>query len=123
MEQQYRATVFLKFSMKPEKMKELGFDIEMPPSGFLYDDLLALLNGEEGVTVVESAVVKECTPLPTPMEVVQTILGFLLSYRVSAYILSVRIRGLSSGPFINGAIHILFTSSFPASFLNGCHLQ
>jgi hypothetical protein len=73
MEQQYRATVFLKFSMRPEKMKELGFDIEMPPSGFLYDDLLALLNGEEGVTVVESAIVKECSPLPTPMEVIQTI--------------------------------------------------
>jgi hypothetical protein len=35
MEQQYRATVFLKFSMKPEKMKELGFDIEMPPSDFV----------------------------------------------------------------------------------------
>mgnify|MGYP006280635569 CR=1 FL=1 len=73
MEQQYRATVFIKFSMKPEKMKELGFDIEMPPSGFLYDDLLQLIDGSEGVTVVESAVVKECTPLPRPLEVIQTI--------------------------------------------------
>ena len=73
MEQQYRATVFLKFSMKQEKIKELGFDIEMPPSGFLYDDLVQLLNGEDGVTVVESVVVKECTPLPTPMEVTQTL--------------------------------------------------
>lgn len=72
MDQQYRATVFLKFSMKPEKMKELGFDIEMPPAGFLYDDLMCLLNGEDGVTVVESAIVKECSPLPTPLEVIQT---------------------------------------------------
>lgn len=73
MDQQYRATIFLKFSISKEKEKELGFDIEMPPSGFLYDDLMQLLNGDEGVVVVESAVVKECSPLPTPMEVVQTI--------------------------------------------------
>ena len=65
---QYRATVFLRFAIDDKKMKESGLDIEMPPSGFLYDDLIQLLNGEEGVTVVESAVVKECTPLPTPVE-------------------------------------------------------
>lgn len=54
-------------------MKELGFDIDMPPSGFLYDDLMCLLNGEEGVTVVESAIVKECTPLSVPLEVIQSL--------------------------------------------------
>ena len=68
MMRQYRATVFLKFAMDDKKMKESGLDIEMPPAGFLYDDLIQLLNGEEGVTVVESAVVKECAPLPNPME-------------------------------------------------------
>ena len=73
MEQQYRATVFIKFHLKKDKMKEMGFDIEMPPSGFLYDDIIALLDGEDGVSVVESAIVKECSPLPTPLEVVQTI--------------------------------------------------
>lgn len=72
---QYRATVFLKFSMDDKKMKESGLDIDMPPSGFLYDDLIQLLNGDEGVTVVESAVIKECTPLPNPiqLEVKQTL--------------------------------------------------
>lgn len=72
---QYRATVFLRFAVDEKKMKESGLDIEMPPAGFLYDDLIQLLNGEEGVTVVESAVVKECTPLPNPMalEVKQTL--------------------------------------------------
>ena len=72
---QYRATVFLRFAIDDKKMKESGLDIEMPPAGFLYDDLIQLLNGEDGVTVVESAVVKECTPLPNPMalEVKQTL--------------------------------------------------
>jgi hypothetical protein len=65
---QYRATVFLKFAIDDKKMKESGLDIEMPPAGFLYDDLIQLLNGEDGVTVVESAVVKECAPLPNAIE-------------------------------------------------------
>lgn len=75
MMKQYRATVFLRFAIDDEKIKESGLDIEMPPSGFLYDDLIQLLNGEEGVTVVESAVIKECTPLPNPiqLEVKQTL--------------------------------------------------
>jgi len=75
MMKQYRATVFLRFAIDDKKMKESGLDIEMPPAGFLYDDLIQLLNGEDGVTVVESAVVKECTPLPNAMhlEVKQTL--------------------------------------------------
>ncbi len=72
---QYRATVFLRFAIDEKKMKESGLDIEMPPAGFLYDDLIQLLNGDEGVTVVESAVVKECAPLPNSiaLEVKQTL--------------------------------------------------
>jgi hypothetical protein len=75
MMKQYRATVFLKFYLDDKKVKESGLDIEMPPAGFLYDDLIQLLNGDEGVTVVDSAVVKECTPLPnsTQLEVKQTL--------------------------------------------------
>lgn len=67
-EREFRATVFLRFSVSDEKMKEYGFDVEMPPAGFLYDDIMTLLDGDEGVIVVGSAVVKECTPLPTHQE-------------------------------------------------------
>jgi hypothetical protein len=76
MKHDYRATVFIKFSTTDEAMKKFGMDsVEMPASGFLHDDLLQLLDGEDGVCVVESVVVKECQPLPTPLEfkVVQTI--------------------------------------------------
>jgi hypothetical protein len=75
MKHQYRATVFLRFSVDEKKMKEFALDIEMPPAGFLHDDLITLLDGEDGVTVVESVVIKECTPLPTPLdlEVTQTL--------------------------------------------------
>lgn len=72
---QYRANVFIKFSVDDSKMKEHGLDVEMPPAGFLHDDLIALVDGEDGVTVVESVVVKDCVPLPTSLEyeVVQTL--------------------------------------------------
>lgn len=65
----FRATAFIKFSVDETKMKELGLDIEMPPAGFLHDDIMTLLDGEEGVSAVESVVIKECTPLPTHLEV------------------------------------------------------
>lgn len=71
----FRATAFIKFSVDETKMKEFGLDIEMPPAGFLHDDIMTLLDGEEGVSAVESVVIKECAPLPTSLqlEVVQTI--------------------------------------------------
>lgn len=65
---QYRATVFLKFGIDDTKMQATGLDIDMPPSGFLYDDLIRILNGEHGVTIVEAAVVKDCAPLSNPIQ-------------------------------------------------------
>lgn len=66
---EFRATAFIKFSVDETKMKEHGFDIDMPPAGFLHDDIMTLLDGQEGVSAVESVVIKECTPLPTHLEV------------------------------------------------------
>lgn len=75
MKHHYRATAFFRFSIDDERMKEVGLDIEMPASGVLHDDLIELLDANEGVVKVESVVVKECAPLPTALgefEVVQT---------------------------------------------------
>lgn len=68
MKHSYRATVFLKFSYTDEQLKESGLDIGIPASGLLHDELLELLDGEEGVVEVESVVVKHCAPLPTALE-------------------------------------------------------
>lgn len=76
MKHNYRATAFLRFSIDDERMKEVGLDIEMPASGVLHDDIVELLDANDGVVKVESVVIKECAPLPTPLdelEVVQTI--------------------------------------------------
>lgn len=99
---QYRATVFLRFAIDDKKMKESGLDIEMPPAGFLYDDLIQLLNGEDGVTVVESAVVKECTPLPNPMtlEVKQTICEGCQTLKETSETSNGRLCNLCSGSVV-----------------------
>ena len=76
MKNYYRATAFIRFSIEEGRMKEVGLDIEMPPSGVLHDDLVEFLDGNEGVAKVESVVIKECAPLPAPvgeLEIVQTI--------------------------------------------------
>jgi len=64
----YRATAFIRFSISDERMKEVGLDIEMPPSGVLHDDILELLDGLEGVTKVESVVITQCAPQPTALQ-------------------------------------------------------
>jgi hypothetical protein len=70
---QHRATLFVRFNTSSKKIEESGLDIGMPPAGFLHDELIALLNGEDGVITIESVVVKECQPVPTALEVVQSI--------------------------------------------------
>lgn len=74
MKKNYRANVFIKFTVDDERVKAAGLDINMPAGGILHDDLMELLDGVEGITEVLGVVVKDCAPLPSPLslEVVQT---------------------------------------------------
>lgn len=75
MKRLYRATVFIKFELDDKKMKSIGMDIEMPASGVLHDDIWSALGGDESLVKVEGVVVKQCAPLPSPLEleVLQTL--------------------------------------------------